>query len=151
MTQVRSWKPGAPKGWLYLFSGLIWCGVGMMLLRWTWIWSSAEGLAKAWPYDLIGMLITIGTTFFFSRMVTKNLTRIARLPDQPCVFAFQSWWSYPLVIFMMGLGLALKASPVPRIWLAPIYLAIGSGLFFAGLRYWVRIVFEFGITELRGS
>jgi hypothetical protein len=137
-TVVRRWKPGVPKRWLYLLSGLIWSGVGLMLMRWAWIWSG-----EAWPYDLVGLLIAIGTSTFFSMMVTKNLSRIANLTNLPCLFAYQSWWSYPLVIFMMGLGLAMKSSPLPRTWLAGMYLAIGAGLFLAGIRYF-RWIFRGG-------
>ena len=72
-------------------------------------------------------------------MTAKNMERIHKLAEKPCVFAFQSWWSYPLVVFMMGLGLVLKRSPLPRIWLAGMYLAIGGGLFIAGLTYFTQI------------
>jgi hypothetical protein len=150
-TVAHRWKPGVPKRWLYLLSGLIWSGVGLMLMRWAWTWSSEAGWAEAWPYDLVGLLVAIGTTAFFSMMVRKNLSRIAHLPNQPCLFAFQSWWSYPLVVFMMGLGLVMKASPLPRIWLAGVYLAIGGGLFFAGLRYFVRIAEPLQIPVLKES
>jgi hypothetical protein len=56
------------------------------------------------------------------------------------LFAFQSWWSYPLVVFMMSLGLALRASSLPRIWLTPIYLGIGAGLTLSGMRYFIHII-----------
>jgi hypothetical protein len=140
MDQALRWKPGTPKRWLYLISGLIWCGVGLMLVRWAWVWSRSAGWAQAWPFDLVGILIAIGTTLFFSQMVTRNVSRITRLPARPCLFAFQSWWSYPLVVFMMGLGLALRATNLPRIWLAPIYLGIGAGLLLSGTRYFLHVI-----------
>jgi hypothetical protein len=128
-------KPKLSKTWLHLLSGLMWCGVGLMLMSWTWIWSSAAGWREAWAFDALGAVIGIGTAIFFMKMAWRNHLRILALPERPCLFAFQSWWSYPLVIFMMGLGLWMKASPLPRTWLAGMYLAIGSGLFIAGLRY----------------
>lgn len=135
MNKPSKWKPGVPKEWLYRLAGLTWCGVGFMLVGWTWIWSRAVGWATAWPYDIVGLLASLGTASFFGLMVGRNCVRIRALPKKPCLFAFQAWWSYPLVAFMIGLGLILKASALPRIWLAGLYLAIGVGLLIAGLRY----------------
>lgn len=106
-----------------------------MLMNWTWIWTLAAGWRQAWPYLTAGLVVGLGTASFFGYMASRNHIRLAALPEKPCIFAFQSWWSYPLVVFMMGLGLVMKASPLPRIWLAGLYLAIGGGLFVAGLRY----------------
>jgi hypothetical protein len=141
MSSERSLKPTVPKWWLYLLAGLIWCGVGLMLVRWAWVWSTAAGWSQAWPFDLTGLVIGLGTATFFGTMAKQNHLRVKSLPEKPCLFAFQSWWSYPLVVFMMGLGLVIKASPLPRNWLAGMYLAIGGGLFIAGLRYfgWLRV------------
>jgi hypothetical protein len=127
---------------MYFLSGFFWCGVGLILLRWTWVWSSAAGWRTAWPFNLLGLIIAVGTTLFFGHMAERNHQRIKTLTDKPCLFAFQSWWSYPLVVFMMGLGLLLKASPLPRTWLAGLYLAIGGGLFAAGLRYFPWFLIE---------
>lgn len=140
MSLLTRLKPAAPKGWLYSLSGLMWCGVGLMLIGWTWVWSVEAGWQAVWPFIFAGALTGIGTTLFFRIMARHNHDRLKRLPQKPCLFAFQSWWSYPLVVFMMGLGLAMKASPLPRTWLAGMYLAIGAGLFFAGLQYfyWLR-------------
>jgi hypothetical protein len=135
-----NWKPGVPRRWLYLLSGLIWCGVGLMLMRWTWVWSMAAGWRQVWPYDVAGLVLGVGTATFFAWMAGRNRDRIIALPANPCLFAFQSWWSYPLVILMIGLGLLLKASPLPRTWLAGTYLAIGGGLFLAGGLYFVWLV-----------
>jgi hypothetical protein len=140
MTIGRNWKPGVPRRWLYLLSGLIWCGVGLMLMRWTWFWSMAAGWWQVWPYDAAGLILGVATATFFAWMAGRNRDRITALPTNPCLFAFQSWWSYPLVIVMISLGLVLKASPLPRTWLASIYLAIGGGLFLAGTRYFAWLL-----------
>lgn len=136
----RGLKPAVPRGWLYLLAGLLWCAVGLMLMGWAWVWSNAAGWRTAWFFDVLGALLGIGTALFFRRMASQNHRRILAMPEKPCLFAFQSWWSYPLVVFMMGLGLFMKASPLPRTWLAGMYLAIGGGLFIAGLDYfdWLR-------------
>jgi hypothetical protein len=128
-------KPAVAKEWLLLGAGLMWCGVGLMLMRWTWLWSSTAGWRTSMPFLILGFLIGLGTRYFFREMALRNMHRIQLLPEKACIFAFQSWTSYPLVIFMMALGIGLKSSSLPRPWLAGLYLAIGSGLFMAGLAY----------------
>jgi hypothetical protein len=132
---IAEWKPAVARDWLLLGAGLMWCGVGLMLMRWTWLWSSTEGWRTSMPFLMIGFLMGIGTRYFFRKMALRNMHRIRSLPKKACIFAFQSWASYPLVIFMMALGIGLKSSSLPRTWLAGLYLAIGAGLFMAGLAY----------------
>jgi hypothetical protein len=86
---------------------------------------------------------------FFARMAEKNIQRIEDLPSRPCLFAFQSWTSYPLVAFMISLGLALRASPLPKPLLAGLYLAIGGGLFLASLRYFSFLLHRMTVRTLR--
>ena len=45
------------------------------------------------------------------------------------------WRSYLLIPFMIILGVILRHSPVPRLYLAVLYLAIGTALFLSSLRY----------------
>lgn len=134
------WKPSVPRRWLVLSAGLMWCGVGIMLIRLSWLWSSAAGWRSSLPFLSIGLFMGLGTQLFFRRMASRNLARIQSLPDDACLFAFQSWTSYPLVGFMIGLGIVLRATELPRTWLAGLYLAIGAGLFVAGSGYFPTIV-----------
>ncbi|MGD8731145.1 MAG: hypothetical protein PVI81_08345 [Anaerolineales bacterium] len=137
---MKEWKPAVPREWLLFCAGLIWCGVGLMLMRWSWFWSSTSGWLTSLPFLGIGFLIGIATRYFFRRMAFRNVERIRSLPEKACLFAFQSWTSYPLVIFMMTLGVVLKSTSMPRTWLAGLYLAIGAGLFMAGLAYYSKFV-----------
>jgi hypothetical protein len=118
----------------------MWCGVGIMLMRLSWLWSSLAGWRNSLPFLVIGLFILLGTQFFFRRIASRNIERIQALPDNACLFAFQSWTSYPLVVFMMGLGIGLRATEVPRTWLAGVYLAIGAGLFVAGSGYFSALM-----------
>lgn len=87
------------------------------------------------PFIAAGISIGLGTQHFFRRMALRNIERIRALPEKACLFAFQSWTSYPLVVIMMTLGIGLKYSALPRAMLAGLYLAIGMGLFMGGLVY----------------
>jgi hypothetical protein len=128
------WKPAVTKEWLFLCAALMWCAVGVMLMRLSWRWS-AEGWRTSLPFIAAGILIGLGTQHFFRRMASRNIERILALPEKACLFAFQSWTSYPLVVFMMTLGIGMKSSALPRAMLAGLYLAIGMGLFIGGLVY----------------
>ena len=74
-------------------------------------------------------------------LLMKNSRRIQNLEsDQPCLFAFQEWHSYPLVLVMIGLGITLrKFTPIPKPLLGILYLGIGGGLSGASLVYYHAI------------
>jgi len=135
---VNKWKPGVEKQWLHLLAGVMWSGVGVMLIS----------LAVGWllPLDrrLAILLATVGLflaliihRFAFSRLAVKNRRRIDDLAgEKNCILAFQEWKSYPLVAVMIAMGITLRSSPLPKHYLAVIYIAIGLGLFLASLQYY---------------
>ncbi|MBN2556826.1 MAG: hypothetical protein JXA97_12875 [Anaerolineales bacterium] len=129
-----------PKVVLHLLAGLMWSGVGIMLGRlaigWLWLlpWPGR------WPYLLAGLAAAGVIQFFFSRLATKNIARVERLDEKPCLFAFQAWTSYPLVLFMISLGLFLRNSPLPKPLLAILYIGIGGGLFLSSLDYYLYAI-----------
>jgi hypothetical protein len=77
----------------------------------------------------------------FKRFADQNIIRIREMNgNRICLFAFQRWTSYPLVVIMMSMGIYLRIySPIPKPYLAILYLGIGSSLFFASLRYYRTI------------
>jgi hypothetical protein len=133
-------KPGAPKAWLHSLSGLTWSAVGFILGRWTWVWLSPLEWTAWLPIVLAGALLALGIQIFFGRLARRNIARIEALPARPCLFAFQSWSSYLLVLVMVSLGLGLRASPIGKPLLGGLYLAIGGGLFLASLRYYQHLL-----------
>jgi hypothetical protein len=96
-----------------------------------------------WPQSLIAASagFTLGGIIYrfgFSRIARKNILRILQLPNEVCLFAFQTWRSYMLILIMMALGLALRHSSLPKITLAMIYLAIGTALTFSSTLYYEK-------------
>lgn len=79
--------------------------------------------------------------FGFSKLADKNINRIESIvSEKPCLFAFQAWTSYPLVVFMISLGLFLRIySPIPKTWLAVMYIGIGFSLFLASSHYYKHL------------
>ena len=135
----QKWKPAAPKIWLFSLSGVMWSGVGVMLCSMAYSWLKPLPITSALVLALAGIILAvIISTYGFSGLAVKNICRISNIPGRKiCIFAFQAWSSYPLVVFMITLGIMLrKFSPIPKSWLAVLYIGIGGGLFLASLQYY---------------
>jgi hypothetical protein len=134
--------PAARRDTLVLVAGIVWSLVGLMLAMLAIHWlatSDHDALLMAFVGCAAGYLIF---RFGFSRLVHKNLIRIYEQSPQKekvCVFAFQNIRSYIIVIVMMAMGYGLRHSSIPRIYLAPLYLAIGIGLTLSSLLYYNRL------------
>jgi hypothetical protein len=134
--------PAARRSVLVFLAGLVWSVVGLVLMIVAAGWLKGRGL-DAIPEILIGMVGGIIVFYFgFSKLAKKNLTRIyeqAPGKDKVCLFAFQNRRSYLTVAVMILMGYTLRHSGLPRIYLSPIYLTIGLGLFLAGGQYFERL------------
>jgi hypothetical protein len=71
----------------------------------------------------------------FSTLVNKNITRICKLPDHPCAFAFTAWRGYIIIGVMMTIGITLRNSSLPKEFLAPPYTTMGGALLFGSYRF----------------
>ena len=135
-------KPGVPKFWLHLSAGVMWSGVGLYLMSLTREWVAPVARIYIMVILLAGILLGVAIyAFGFSKFADKNIRRIESIPsEKPCLFAFQEWTSYPLVVFMISLGIFLRVySPIPKTWLASMYIGIGFSLFLASTHYYKRI------------
>ena len=73
--------------------------------------------------------------FGFLKIADKNLRRLLPLTEKKCIFSFITWKSYLVVVIMIGFGITLRHSGIPRQYLSVIYNCIGLALFLSGLRY----------------
>lgn len=140
MRVLEASKPTVSRRWLLVLSGLMWAGVGVMLNELAIGWLSSTRLTTALPLGAAGLLA--GVVVYrrgFCHLAAKNIRRIDGLPERVGLWAFQSGKSYVLIVFMMGLGMTLRRSPLPKPWLAVIYMAIGGGLFLSSLLYVCRL------------
>ena len=105
--------------------------LSVMAFRWL-----AGYSGNVWIFAVSGVAFAlIMRRFSFLKVAGKNLDRIAELPTRPCIFSFISWRSWLLVAFMISLGITLRHSPMPKEYLAVIYMGIGLGLLLSGIRY----------------
>ena len=137
---LEKFKPAVSKYWLMALAGLMWSAVGIMLCRLAVIWLRSIHRPLAWPLGFLGLIsATAVYRIGFSKIALKNITRLCLLPDATCIFAFQAWKSYLIIIFMIALGLTLRHSPMPKHLLAVIYETIGGALFFSSFHFYGRI------------
>ena len=139
MEWIKQFKPGVPKFWLQLIAGVMWTGVGYFLISLAAGWIFLPAVASPWFYWIPGLILALIIYHFgFSKLAKKNSLRIQNIPDEkPCLFAFQEWHSYPLILFMIGLGITLrKFTPIPKPMLGILYLGIGGGLGLSSLVYY---------------
>jgi hypothetical protein len=131
------YNPVLPKKWLLVIAGVMWTGVGVMLLGYAVTWltnplSLITGLLGA-----LGIIISIlANRFEFSKLAMKNVTRILALNEKPCLFSFQAWKGYLIIIVMITAGILLKSSAIPKPYLAVVYAAIGGALLQSSVNYY---------------
>jgi hypothetical protein len=135
--------PAAKRKVLVTLAGLVWTAVGMVLIAMAfgWLFKIHAGLLLSLVIGLIGGAIIY--RFGFSKIAARNLTRIyAQAPgkEKVCIFAFQDKRSYLIVTIMITMGYSLRHSPLPKIYLAPMYMAIGLALVFSSVHYYQKLM-----------
>lgn len=134
--QWEAWKPGVPKGVLLIVAATVWEGTAIMLNVIAYSWLRSETFHRALLAATIGLLCALIIHHFgFLRIVDRNLGRIHAMEGRRCVFAFMPWKSYLLVMIMILMGVFLRHSAVPKVYLAVLYAAIGTALFLSSVRY----------------
>lgn len=121
---------------LYIVAGVIWGVPGVII--------SLKGInayriqpsEDIWWLLLITAGILSGFFLMFRRIVKRYCQRIASLPDQVKIwqtFPARGWF---LIVFMMGLGIALKHIPdIPSAFTASFYSGLGPMLLLSSLRF----------------
>ncbi len=114
-----------------------------MLCNLAYGWLLPVAFPQGLWMTLAGALLASAIFYFgFSKLAKKNIQRINDMVgDKICIFAFQEWKSYPLVVVMIGLGISLrKFLPIPKPYLAILYIGIGGSLFLSSLSYYKHLL-----------
>lgn len=136
----RRFKPAVARPWLLLLAGLMWSAVGVALCRMAVGWLIDLPTGRAALLGITGLALTVPVfRYGFARIAGRNIDRISRAPERPCLFSFQAWSGYLVIVFMITLGVLMRISPIPRSVLAILYLTIGGGLFFGSFRYYLKL------------
>jgi hypothetical protein len=130
-------KPAIPRRFLLLLAGLFWAIAGLILCVRGFEWVEVLGVHTMVAVESASVVVAaVAYILWFSKLVLRNITRIKRLPDWACAFAFTAWHGYFMIGVMMTVGIALRNSDIPRIYLAIPYgimggmLLVGSAEFF---------------------
>jgi hypothetical protein len=127
---LYKFKPSVEKKYLILISGLLWSAAGI-ILNWIAIKLMPQlSIIQIVATYILGIMLGFTITKFgFSKLAIKNALRINSYPESVCVFAFQRWQMYLLIVFMMSLGIFMRStSLIPKYLLAPMYVGIGTAL-----------------------
>lgn len=134
--KILRFRPAVDKKVLMLLAGLMWCGVGIMLISYSVIWLGSMDLNDQIIFGSAGFIAALPIHHFgFLKIADKNLKRLLPLTEKKCLFSFMTWKSYLIVPVMVSMGIFLRHSQLPRKYLSIIYLGIGFGLFLSGIRY----------------
>lgn len=127
-----------PKKYLLLVSGLMWSGVGFMLISLATSWLQRLKFEPHWLIILAGVIPGLLVAIFgFTRIVRKNIQRINDMDSPISVFAFQDWRSYLLILVMMSMGIIVRQTGlIPMILKTPGYYTIGTALSLSSIRYY---------------
>jgi len=134
--------PAAHRKVLVSIAGAVWLVVGAVLMivaiRWTAPFHGYRLLCLA-AGAIAGIMVF---KYGFGRLAAANIERIfAQAPgkDKVCLFAFQNVRSYVIIIIMVGLGYTLRHLPISKLYLVPVYFAIGEGMALSSLSYYCRL------------
>ena len=136
----------ADKKYLVLVAGIMWCGVGIMLIAFAITWLSRYTGKGVLLFYAAGLVAPIPIHFLgFIKLADKNLARLLAITEKRSIFSFIKPASYLTIIFMVALGITLRHSSIPKQYLSIVYNGIGGGLFLSGIRYircFFRLLFE---------
>lgn len=116
------------KKFLYILAAIIWGIPGVII--------TAKGIgayartepSKLWWLLPITSAVLLGFFFMFRKIVGRYSARIAALPGKSSVLKTFPVRGWILIVFMMGLGMALKFIGVPREFTASFYSGLGPML-----------------------
>jgi hypothetical protein len=132
---------------LIFMAGLMWCAVGVMLIRYAVSWLAlCTGKERVLFYSA-GFLAAMPIHHFgFLKLADKNLNRLLPLTEKQNPFSFMAPKSYLIVIVMISMGIALRHSAIPKRYLSLLYNGIGLALFLSGIRY-LRVFFQLLLSK----
>jgi hypothetical protein len=134
-TWAERWKPAAGVRTHLLAAAVLWTlvGTGLSAAGIAWSLSAREPLIPLGIGLLLGALKGI---FVISRVAVRNARRIVSRGDGKCLGGFLSIKTWLLVAAMMGSGMVLRRSGVPKPVLGGIYTAVGIGLLAGCVKLW---------------
>jgi len=123
---------------LYYVAGIIW-GIPGVIITLKGI-SAYMDMSRQdlWWLLIITTLVLTGFVFMFTKIVAKYCRLIASEPQKTSIWKTFPLRGWILIVFMTGLGVALKFIGVPAEFTASFYSGLGPGLLWATYRFFVH-------------
>ncbi len=138
----KNLKPGVPKRILLFLASLVWAIAGFNILK-----IALQELFTIEHMHTVGIIggivgFALFFKFVFFKMYKKHTIRIINIENErPCIFSFFDKRGYVIMIFMITLGVSLRAfnliSGVPLIIL---YLSLGLALSSASIAFFIAFL-----------
>jgi len=133
---IKKFDPAVDKRILIALSGLIWTCVGIYLCTLAMQWLAEATRAESFLLSAAGVILAVLIYHFgFVKLANKNIKRILAKEGKVCIFGFQPWKSYLIIVIMMCLGVILRQSPMPKPYLSVIYTGFGGAMLLSSFRY----------------
>ena len=134
--EIKKFAPVVDKRFLIALSGIIWSIVGIILCSLALNWLSQTTAKNAIWLGIVGIILSLLIHHFgFLKLVDKNIKRIISKEGKICIFAFQPWKSYLIIAIMIGMGIVLRHSSLPKPYLSVIYIGFGGAMVLSSIRY----------------
>lgn len=136
-SKIKKFDPAVDKRVLIALSGITWSIVGIALCKLAVAWLSQTTIEKSIWLGSAGIILSLLIHHLgFLKLVDKNIERIRSMKNKICIFAFQAWKSYLIVVVMICMGIALRSSPLPKPYLSVIYIGFGGAMLLSSIRYY---------------
>ncbi len=134
---IRRFTPRAGQRVQLFSAAAMWAvGATILLIR------GVGFLHDNWFAALLALAVALGvikSRYLLDRVARKAVLRI-HARGRACYFGFFSWKSWMFVIVMMGGGILLRRSGLPRDFLAVLYVGVGTGLALADRIFWQALI-----------
>lgn len=133
---LMAFKPAIPRRFLLLLAAAFWAVAGGILVVRAFVWLEEQGIGVTVFVESASIaLAVVAYLVWFSKLVLRNIARIHTLPAWACAFAFTAWHGYLMIGVMMTLGILLRDSSIPRLYLAVPYAIMGAILLVGSARF----------------
>ena len=134
--KMKKFDPAVDKKFLVALSGIIWTVVGIILCNLAIKWLANTPIQSALLLGSTGVILSLLIHHFgFLKLVDKNISRILAKEGKVCIFGFQPWKSYLIIVIMIVMGTTLRHSSLPKHYLAIIYIGFGGAMLLSSFRY----------------
>lgn len=120
---------------LYVVAAIIWGVPGVIITHKGISAYFTQCENDLWWLLLITFCVLVGFYFIFRRVVAKYSAHIASQPEQTAIWHIFPLRGWGLIIFMMGLGMAMKILEPPTQFIASFYSALGPMLIWSAVKF----------------